>query len=45
MIVYVFLIPTPFNLILAAFAAGLVLMFVGTYLGLKTGVKINSLIN
>ena len=45
MIIYVFLIPTPFNLILAAFGIGLVLMLIGSYLGVKTGKKINSLIN
>ncbi len=45
MIIYVFLIPTPMNLILAAFAIGLVLIFVGTYLGLKAGVKINALVH
>lgn len=45
MIIYVFLIPTPMNLVYVAFAIGAVLMVVGSYLGLKVGVKINSLIN
>jgi hypothetical protein len=45
MIIYVFLIPTPFGLMMAAFGLGVVLMILGSYLGVKTGKKINSLIN
>lgn len=45
MIIYVFLIPTPMNLVIIAFVIGLALIVLGTYLGLRAGVKINALIN
>ncbi len=45
MIRYVFLIPISLSLVIVAFAIGLVFIGLGVFLGLKTGIKVNSLIN
>lgn len=45
MIIYVFLIPVPTNLLIAAAGLGLIMIAIGSILGLKVGVKVNSLIN
>jgi hypothetical protein len=45
MIIYVFMIPTPMNLILATYGLAIVTMIVGSYLGYQVGYKIKGLIN
>lgn len=44
-LIYIYFIPIPWGLSYAAFGLALVLVFLGTYLGRKVGIKASSLIN